>query len=250
MLRKLLGARANARRGAVIPDGRRIYAIGDVHGCLTQLETLIGLIDDDARERGGEAELIFLGDLVDRGPDSAAVVERLRWLADERPGTRFLMGNHEEIFLSALDGDEKALRLFCRVGGKETLISYGMAADEYDALDYPGVAARMVELVPALHRQFLDTFEPMVVEGDYAFVHAGIRPGVPLAEQSNGDLRWIRSTFLDHKGPYEKVIVHGHTVVAEVETAGHRIGIDTGAYESGRLTALGLEGEERWLIQT
>lgn len=252
MLKKLFGARSASRPVPhAISPGQRVYAIGDIHGRCDLLDRLLAQIDaDDAARPAAETILIFLGDLVDRGADSAGVVERLRLLAAERPSTRFLTGNHEELFLSALACDEKALRLFCRVGGRETAISYGMTPEEYEGYDYDEFGRRLIELVPDDHRTFLASFEDMGVIGDYAFVHAGIRPDVPLADQSPTDLRWIRSTFLDHRQPFEKMIVHGHTIVDQVDMRSNRIGIDTGAYTSDRLTALGLDGNERWTLQT
>ena len=107
---------------------------------------------------------------------------------------------------------------------------------------------RLAALVPSSHREFLGGFEQLVVAGDYAFSHAGVRPGVPFAEQRGEDLRWIREPFLDHRGALEKVVVHGHTIREDVEFRRHRIGIDTGAYATGRLTVLGLEGEQRWIV--
>ena len=252
MLKKLLrSSRPPAPAPFAAADGVRIYAVGDIHGCRAELDRLLDMIDaDDAARPEAETMLVFLGDLVDRGPDSAGVVERLLALSATRPGVRFLKGNHEELFLQALEGTKDALRLFCRVGGKETILSYGMSAAEYDALDYADVARRLDELVPPAHRAFIAGFEDMIVSGDYAFVHAGIRPDVPLEEQRGSDLRWIRESFLEHKRPHPKMIVHGHTIAPQVDHRPNRIGIDTGAYASGRLTALGIEGRETWLLNT
>lgn len=251
MLRKFFGAPRLAAPPPAVPVKQRVYAIGDIHGRLDLLDALMTRIDaDDARRGMAETTLIFLGDLIDRGPDSAAVVERLRSLAATRAGVHFLMGNHEEVLLSVLNGDAKALRLFCRIGGRETAISYGISADLYDRLSYDELVQRLIELVPASHRDFIERFEDMIVIGDYVFVHAGIRPDVPLDQQRSTDLRWIRNPFLDHRRPLEKMVVHGHTIVADVEQHAHRIGIDTGAFETGRLTALGLEADQRWTIST
>jgi serine/threonine protein phosphatase 1 len=252
MLKKLLRSSRVAATPAFAPaPGSRIYAIGDIHGCRAELDRLLAMIDaDDAARGAAETELIFLGDLVDRGPDSAGVVARLIELAQERPRVRFLKGNHEELFLHALGGSKDALRMFCRVGGKETVLSYGIDRAEYDSLDYPQLAERMAALVPPEHRAFLDGFEDMIVSGDYAFVHAGIRPEVPLDEQKPSDLRWIRESFLDYRGTYPKMIVHGHTITPEVDRRANRIGVDTGAYASGRLTALGIEDHQTWILNT
>jgi serine/threonine protein phosphatase 1 len=252
MISKLFKSRTVAKTNqSHIPKGRRVYAVGDIHGRADLLDELIALIEADELNRGpAETTLIFLGDIVDRGPASAAVIDRLRRLAVERSDVRFLLGNHEEIFLGALDGEPKALRLFCRIGGRETVLSYGMEAAEYERLDYEELVQRLEILVPDEHRDFLGGFEDMILIGDYAFVHAGVRPDTPLELQRTADLRWIRDPFLDHRSTLEKTIVHGHTMTDEIERRSHRIGIDTGAYASGRLTALGLEGAETWSLQT
>jgi serine/threonine protein phosphatase 1 len=251
MLAKLLRSRARAQPQVdSVPDGVRVYAIGDVHGRLDLLDRLLARIDADNAARGtAETSLIFLGDLVDRGPDSAGVVERLRLLAESGRRVRFLAGNHEEVFLDALRGDAKALRLFCRIGGRETVLSYGIDAAEYLSLDHEELSQALDRTVPDAHRAFLGAFEDVIVIGDYAFVHAGINPDRLLEDQRTGDLRWIRAPFLDHRGRLAKRVVHGHTISEEVEFCLHRIGIDTGAYTSGKLTALGLEGTDCWLLE-
>lgn len=252
MISKLFPSRRRAAEIVpTLPEGQRVYAIGDIHGRADLLDDLLARIAADDATRGpAETSIVFLGDLVDRGPDSAGVLDRLITLADTHPRVRFLLGNHEEIFLGALDGEPKALRLFCRIGGRETVLSYGMAASEYERLDYEELVHRLAHLVPAAHRAFFDRFEDMVVIGDYAFVHAGVRPDTPLDQQRGGDLRWIRDPFLDHRTPLDKMVVHGHTITETIETRAHRIGIDTGAYTTGRLTALGLEGSQNWHLQT
>lgn len=252
MLARLLRSRVRTETARdAVPAGARVYAVGDIHGRLDLLDNLLARIDaDDARRAPAETSIIFLGDLVDRGPDSARVVERLRVLAGTDRRVRFLAGNHEEVFLGALTGDDKAIRLFCRIGGRATALSYGVSAGEYDALGFEELAAAMDRLVPEPHRAFLRSFEDTVTLGDYLFVHAGVRPDTPLDEQRLSDLRWIRNSFLDHRGRLAKRVVHGHTITPEVEFRTHRIGIDTGAHASGRLSALGLEGTEQWLLQT
>ncbi|WP_327194289.1 metallophosphoesterase [Novosphingobium album (ex Hu et al. 2023)] len=234
-----------------VPDGRRIYAVGDIHGRLDLLDGLLDRIARDEEARGGmRGDLIFLGDVIDRGPDSAGVVDRLIALRAERPGTRFLLGNHEEVLLAALEGDVKLLRLFHRIGGRETMLSYGITAEAYAAADYEALVEMVRAAVPPAHRSFLATFENMFIEGDYVFVHAGIRPGIALEDQRPKDLRWIREEFLSGEGVPGKVVVHGHTVFDDVVDLRHRIGIDTGAYRSGgALTAMGFEGKERWIVQ-
>jgi serine/threonine protein phosphatase 1 len=130
------------------------------------------------------------------------------------------------------------------------LQSYPITRAEYVDLNIEQLTARLETLVPEEHMAFLESFEDQIIIGDYAFVHAGIRPGVPLSEQKPSDLRWIREEFVGQRGDLEKVIIYGHTIYGEVEERGSRIGIDTGAYSSGKLTAIGLEGGERWYLQT
>jgi serine/threonine protein phosphatase 1 len=234
-----------------IPAGTRVYAVGDIHGRLDLLDALLELMDADNAARGtADTLVIFLGDLIDRGPDSAQVIQRLIELGQGSDRVRFLLGNHEEVFLKAMKGDPKALPFFVRIGGKPTIFSYGISQAEYGALDYPELLALLRTRVPQAHLDFLSSFEDMIVIGDYAFVHAGIRPDVPLTEQAPGTLRWIRDEFLSHGQPFEKIIVHGHTIFDDVDEDIGRIGIDTGAYASGRLTAMGFEGADRWILQT
>ena len=250
MLRKLFRAKSAPASLPALPDGVRVYAFGDIHGRLDLLEPLLAAVEaDDAASGGKPATLIFLGDLVDRGPDSARVVERLMRLAKERPSTRFLLGNHEEIMMKTIDGDDKMCRLFDRVGGRETSLSYGMSEADYGHSNFADLAVLLKRQVPDSHQHFLRDFEDMIVLGDYAFVHAGIRPGVPLEEQQTIDLRWIREPFLSHTGPHPRMIVHGHTIRSEVDQRPNRIGIDTGSYATGRLTAVRLEGDSVRFLQ-
>ena len=239
-------------RTCAVPDGVRVYAIGDIHGRLDLLESLLELIDTDNRARGDGAavQLIFLGDLVDRGPDSRGVVERLLWLSKAGAPVQFLIGNHEEVFLRALGGDLRALRFLTRIGGRETLISYGIDAQEYRQLEFEELLERAQALVPEAHLEFLSGFKKWIAFGDYLFVHAGIRPGIPIEAQSTSDLCWIRDDFLSHREDFGKMVVHGHSITDDIDERGNRIGIDTGAFASGKLTAIGLEGEERWYLST
>jgi len=234
---------------ASLPEGLRVYAIGDIHGRLDLLETLLARIGaDDAARDACRTQLIFLGDLVDRGPESAAVVERAIGL--HTAGARFLMGNHEEMLLRMLDGDIAALRAMVRVGARETILSYGVSEAAYDASDFEELAELFAARVPDEHVAFLRGCEDRILLGDYLFVHAGVRPAVPLGEQSPSDLRWIRREFLDCEDDHGYVVVHGHSISETVEERPNRIGIDTGAYASGRLTAVGLEGADRWYLET
>jgi serine/threonine protein phosphatase 1 len=251
VLKLLRRAIEPAPPAARVPADARLYAIGDIHGRLDLLDQLLARIEADDRARGSaDTQLIFLGDLVDRGPNSAGVVQRALEVQQSGRPVRFLMGNHEEVFLKALTGSLDALRFFVKIGGRATILSYGFDEADYEQLDYDALLPRLIARVPAEHIAFLKSFEDRIAIGDYLFVHAGIRPRVPIEEQSGGDLRWIRSEFLDFRGDHGAVVVHGHTITDEVEERSNRIGIDTGAFASGRLTALGLEGAERWYLST
>lgn len=237
--------------GHSVPTGRRIYAVGDIHGRLDLLDALLAAIARDDRRRGiCQTMLVFLGDFIDRGPDSRGVVQRLLDVREGGASMRFLMGNHEEILLRAYEGDHRAAALFHRVGGRETMLSYGVEPEEYDRSDFRELIGVMKRAIPLEHISFFSALENFHVEGDYVFVHAGIRPGVPLVEQSTSDLRWIRSEFLKHRGSHGNMIIHGHSVTAGIDEQNNRIGIDTGAYASGVLTAIGLEGSERWYLKS
>ncbi len=245
-------ASAPARPLPAIPAGERVYAIGDVHGNLDLLRELIRRIEADNAARGpADTTIIFLGDLVDRGPDSAGVVDAALALARESSGplVRFLKGNHEEVFERAASGDERALRHFIRMGGRETILSYPIAVNVYEELSIEELTQHMLSLIPRTHVDFISDFEDCIVIGDYAFVHAGVRPGVPVAEQKKSDLRWIREGFVNDNTPHDKMIVHGHTIFDDVDMQSNRIGVDTGAYRTGTLSALGLEGTDRWVLQ-
>lgn len=250
MLRSLRSLFASRHGGPApaIPAGQRVYAVGDVHGRNDLFASLIAAIEADDAGRGvAETTIVLLGDLVDRGPDSAAVVRAARELAARRK-VRILMGNHEEMMLDALESPE-VLKHFLRFGGRETLLSYPIEAEAYHRADLGTTWELMRAAVPAADSDFLRSFEDQVRIGDYLFVHAGIRPGVPLDRQVTADLRWIREPFLSHSGNFGPVVVHGHTIFDRPYMGRNRIGIDTGAWRTGRLTALGLEGTSRWLIE-
>lgn len=229
---------------AAIPAGERIYAVGDIHGRADLFEALIDAIDLDDQSRGAaKTTIILLGDLVDRGSDSAGVVRLARdWQA--RRDVRILAGNHEEMFLRSFDKID-VLRNFLRHGGRETLLSYGYNREDLIQDGFEEVQARIKTLVPEEDRQFLAEFEEQIRVGDYLFVHAGVDPDKPFEEQKRSELLWIREPFLSHNQPLDAVVVHGHTISDEPEELVHRIGIDTGAFYSGRLTALMLDGTDR-----
>lgn len=238
-------------RAWIVPDGRRVYAVGDVHGRLDLLRDLTGQIAcDDAARAPAQTTIVFLGDLVDRGPDSCGVVEFLMNFAEQVPDCVLLGGNHDDVFVRAVDGEHEAVSLLHRIGGRETALSYGIAADEYDRGTFADLGVLLKERVPRAHVAFLRSFNEWHRIGDYLFVHAGIRPGVAMGEQRPSDLRWIRRGFLDHAECHGMMIVHGHTVTDEPEFKTNRIGIDTGAFKSGKLTAVGLESTGRWLLST
>lgn len=238
------------RRKPAGPAGHRGYVIGDVHGRLDLLEDLLKMIEADDLDRAeASSVIVFLGDLIDRGPQSAQVVERLIGYSSERK-CFFLMGNHEEVMLRVLGGELDLLREWLKFGGKECLHSYGLNAEELRRMDASSALEVIRSAVPEEHVAFLESFADSISFGDYLFVHAGVRPRVPLADQRPEDLRWIRSSFLEYSGDHGMVVVHGHTISQTVEVHQNRIGIDTGAYMTGMLTALGIDGTERWLLQT
>ena len=243
-----LFAREGAKPLATVPAGQRVYAVGDIQGRLDLFDALIEAIEaDDASSAPADTTVVLLGDLVDRGPDSAGVVSRARdW--QRRRKVRILAGNHEEMFLKSFD-DRDTLRHFLRFGGRETILSYGIDRAAYNAAEIEDVQAMIADAVPQEDRDFIAGFEDMIAIGDYLFVHAGVMPDTPFEEQSSKHLRWIREPFLSHAEPFGAVVVHGHTICDEPEDCGNRIGIDTGAYSSGRLTALVLEGESRRYIE-
>jgi serine/threonine protein phosphatase 1 len=240
-----------ARRGPRGPRGQRAYVIGDVHGRLDLLEDLLSRIEEEIQGRPKpRTSIIFLGDLIDRGPESAQVIERLRTYSPRGATVHFIMGNHEEVMLRVLAGEEGLVSSWLRFGGAATLRSYGVDPRDLSGLSSNEVAARIGKAVPRDHVEFLERFADSILFGSYLFVHAGIRPGIDLAEQSQSDLRWIREPFLDDTTDHGFVVVHGHTITNSVEVTANRIGIDTGAFCTGILTALAIEGRKRWLLQT
>jgi serine/threonine protein phosphatase 1 len=236
-----------------VPEGQRIYAIGDVHGRSDLYDRILEMIREDraAAPPGGTATLVVLGDVVDRGPDSAGMLERMSAGPPPGFGLVCLRGNHEEVMLRFLQDAATAGDWF-RFGGLATLESYGVRLDPR----LPGgerAAAAHAELrarLPPRHAGVLRTLRTHLVVGDYLFVHAGIRPGVPLDGQTPEDMAWIREDFLDSTADHGKVVVHGHTIVRSPEVRRNRIGIDTGAFATGRLTALVLAGADRRFLST
>ncbi len=233
------------------PEGYRAYVVGDVHGRLDLLEALLRKIEADIAARPkSEVVLVFVGDLIDRGPSSAGVVERLRGYQKDGVRTVFLLGNHEEVLLRILASEAELIPGWLRFGGAECLRSYGVDPARLKGLDDAEALALIQGAIPPEHAEFLRTFGDTFRFGDYLFVHAGVRPGVELAAQRQKDLRWIREPFLLDRSDHGFVVVHGHTISSEVEELPNRIGIDTGAYATGILTALMIDGGKRQFIDT
>ena len=249
-LRQFLRPRDGQSKPA-IPADRRVYAVGDIHGRLDLLTALATAseLHDSRRDAVAPAETttILLGDLVDRGPDSAGVLA-FAAVWQQRRNLHILLGNHEEMLLESLENLE-VLRTLLRHGGRETAISFGIDPQAYTEASFEEVQAMLRAAIPAETLAFIASFEDHIRIGDYLFVHAGIVPGKPIEQQSPYHLRWIREPFLSSNADHGAVVVHGHTIFDEAKVTANRVGIDTGAFASGRLTALGLEGTSRWLIE-
>jgi serine/threonine protein phosphatase 1 len=239
-----LSRRFKTEPRARIPDGWRVYAIGDIHGRADLLDLLLTRIETDRlRAAGPEVLYVFLGDYVDRGPSSMQVIDRLIEL-----GTRHrvvcLKGNHEAFFLEFF-ADPVTLQDWKRYGALNTLMSYGLRPPvQPKEAQCTDIASQLATAMPPSHQEFLLNLGLSLSFGDFFFVHAGARPRIALDEQREEDLLWIREDFLLHEDMFEKIIVHGHTPVREPEIFSNRINIDTGAYATGRLTCLVLEGED------
>ncbi len=250
---KVMRSNDGSHGAAAAPAGSRIYAIGDVHGRLDLLTRLHALIAADAAEASARRRVIvYLGDYVDRGPDSRGVIDLL--MQEPLPGFErvHLLGNHEDYLLQFLEHAEVGPH-WCAFGGYATLASYGVrppAAFAPLARDFETTRAALADTIPSAHVDFLRGLKLSHAEGGYLFVHAGVRPGVALAEQRAEDLLWIRDEFLDSPDDFGACVVHGHTIVETPEQYPNRIAIDTGAFGTGRLTALVLEGTERRFLQT
>jgi serine/threonine protein phosphatase 1 len=241
---------ARERLAPSIPEGERVYAIGDVHGCAKELATLLEMIAEDHEARGpAKLTVILLGDLVNRGPDSAGAIRLARELLSSGAG-RLIKGNHEEIFVSAARGHRQAVRTLLRNGGRATLLSFGLSEEDIDRGSFGDLAGILNRDIAREDLALLDAGEDKIAIGDYLFVHAGIRPGVAIAEQEGSDLRWIREEFVESLQDHGAFIIHGHTITENAEQRENRIGIDTGAYRTGVLTAIGLEGEKQWFLAT
>lgn len=229
-----------------VPEHVRLYAIGDIHGRLDLLRSLQQQIDADRAAHPDRQHVeIYLGDYVDRGADSAGVLEMLI-ARQQSHGAICLSGNHEEMLLQGLE-DKTSFEYWLRVGGYEAVLSY---LDTVPASDDPTLWEQWRAALPASHLTFLRNLGLYDVRGDYLFVHAGLRPGVPLAQQKREDMLWIRRLFLDSPLPHGHFVVHGHQPVSEVEVRPNRMDIDTRAYDSGRLSCVVLEGPQRFMLST
>lgn len=247
------GFRERWARSPATPGGRLVYAVGDIHGRADLLRSLMGKISDDASRAspGAQPVLVFVGDYVDRGPGAKDVIDQV--IALQLAGrfeVRSLKGNHEEFLLRFLQ-DAAVGASWSEYGGLQTLAAYGVAppSRRTSSKEWELTRRALEAAIPPPHAKFLSGLESIAIYGDYAFVHAGVRPGVPLTDQREEDLLWIRDEFLQYSRAFDKVIVYGHTPGPAPVVGRHRIGIDTGAYATGVLTAVRLEGADRAIIQ-
>ncbi|MET0241520.1 MAG: metallophosphoesterase family protein [Sphingobium sp.] len=229
--------------------GARIYAIGDIHGRFDLFRQALAKIEEHHSTLPVPQTLhvVLLGDLVDRGPESSRVVEFAHRLQTSTGSMICLKGNHEEMMVRAIDGEPGLMRAWVKAGGAATLRSYGVDVPESE-LDAGAATAELKRRVAPEVVEWMRTLPLTAQSGDYLFCHAGVRPGVPIKRQSRDDLLWIREEFLGSTVDHGAMIVHGHSVAAELEMKPNRIGIDTGAYRSGILSVLFLEGEKRDVI--
>lgn len=240
-----LGTRAPAS----IPEDMRVYAVGDIHGCASLLDELHGKIGEDAASYPHAKEIVYLGDFTDRGTDSKGVVDRLLRHVPAGFRAHYIRGNHDVTLLQFLEEPE-TYRAWRPFGGAETLMSYGVRPPLFDSAEQMEKARDQFRAaLPAEHLAFFRALELTVTIGDYLFVHAGIRPGIPIEKQSEQDLLWIRDEFLYSSAWSGKVVVHGHTPLPSPVRAANRISVDTGAYATGNLTCAVLEGTSCRFLQ-
>lgn len=242
----------SSERVFTAPEGERLYAIGDLHGRVDLLDRLMAGIEQDMTTFEGERlRLIFLGDYVDRGPDSKETLTRLMQIQKKYDHVNFLLGNHEEAMMTFLK-DPKDGEAWLDYGGLETLDSYGVSAPSPQSSPQALEKARneLAKKLPKAHKTFLESLRLSVTYGDYFFVHAGVRPGIALDEQQRHDLLWIRDEFLTSDWSPGKIVVHGHTPGERPQLARWRIGVDTGAYATGRLTCIVLENDTKRFLST
>jgi serine/threonine protein phosphatase 1 len=233
-----------------LPEGLRIYAIGDIHGRLDLLDELLSRIEADVAAHPIANSLsVFLGDYIDRGPSSRETVDRLI-AQGERGECIFLKGNHEQIATKCLS-ERRLFDQWMRLGGLETLISYGVAQENLaNGNSIAKLQAAFHDALPQPHFRFFRQLRPSFACGDFFFAHAGVKPRVELSHQKESDLLWIREEFLNSTENFGKIVVHGHTPVPEIDIGPNRINIDTGAFATGRLTCLVIEGACLSVIDT
>ena len=230
--------RRGKRHGPKLPKGVRIYAIGDVHGRADLLDRLLSRIDAHIVAHPVERPIhLLIGDYIDRGPNSREVLDLLIDCSQGRE-IILLRGNHD-LFIYDFLQNPAVLSDWKRIGGLETLMSYGLQPSiNADAATQRELASALNAVLPPRHRVFLNNLKRSFSYGNYFFVHAGIRPGIPLASQRDEDLLWIRDDFLLYEEDFGKIVVHGHTPVREIDIRHNRINIDTGAYATGQLSCL------------
>lgn len=231
--------------------GERVYAVGDVHGRLDLFHELMLRIARDSRARGECAtRLVLLGDLIDRGPSSRQLLEVAKRAQQELNQAIVLLGNHEELLLESAYGNASAQRAWLQNGGDATLRSFGVDPRGLENASAEEIGRTLFEVVGEPLISWLDTLPLHFESGDYFFCHAGVRPKVPLHQQQRKDLLWIRKKFLDSAAYHGAVIVHGHSETGEVAFRPNRINVDTAAYRTGVLTAVGLQATEQWTVET
>jgi serine/threonine protein phosphatase 1 len=248
--RDLLGLRRTPKgEPRAVPPDHRVYAVGDIHGRRDLLDRLLREIENDCAGTRQTAVIVFLGDYVDRGPDSKGVIDRLLSLPARFQG-KFLRGNHEQALLDFL-ADPASYEGWCDFGADETLTSYGVRPPrDHSLLTLSDARDRFAQALPANHWYLFRTLLLSWEIGGYFFSHAGVRPGTSLNEQKEDDLLWIREEFLSSSEDFGKIVVHGHTPAESPVKRANRIGVDTGAYLTGHLTAVVLEGDSQRFIQT
>jgi serine/threonine protein phosphatase 1 len=239
---------SGAHRKPRLPDGICIYAVSDIHGCADQLAKVFAAIDHHlSRVRPRRPIHVFLGDYIDRGPASSRVIDMLIERGRHYE-TIFLKGNHEAMLLDLLR-DPDAFPTFKQYGGLQTLLSYGLAPSiNPDREEQQALLKALAERIPRLHHRFFNNLRLKFTCGDFLFVHAGVRAGIPLSQQTEKDLLWIRDEFLSSDKSFGKFIVHGHTPVPKPDVRPNRINIDTGAYATGILTLLTIQEDRMFAI--
>jgi serine/threonine protein phosphatase 1 len=230
------------------PQGKRCYVIGDVHGRRDLLEGLLDQIRTDAARHDRAIIIVCVGDLIDRGIESRGVIELVRSRPVDWAHWVFLKGNHEEALVDGLEGRPALLLQWLQFGGFETARSYGVEIGALFGRDADTVEAILQQAIPKADLDFMAGFIDSARFGDYGIVHAGVRPGVAFGEQTTRDLRWIREEFIESDADHGLMIIHGHTIFDEVDVRRNRIGLDTGAYRTGRLSALWIDGAERGVL--